>query len=226
MYGPSYINGDCAQGNVPEYYIDMLNISDATAGLAFATNRKIPVVIKNSGQDYKGRSAAPHSLALWTYNYKPEITLMKKFLPEGCTKSIANVVTFGAGEAWEGIYHFAEIHNITVPGGSSETVGATGGWITGGGHSALSPVLGLGVDNVQQFRVVLPNGTYVSANRCRNQDIFFACRGGGGGTFGVVTEMSTLAFPKLSFQVWVSRPPQNVFTNVTSASSCRFHSAA
>ena len=114
---------------MPEYYIDVRNISDAMASLAFGTNHKIPVVVKNSGHDYKGRSAAPNSLALWTYNYKPEITLTKDFLPEGCTKSIANVVTFGAGEAWEAIYHFAEKHNITVPGGSSETVGAAGGWI-------------------------------------------------------------------------------------------------
>lgn len=38
------------------------------------------------------------------------------------------------------------------------------------------------------MKIVLPNGTFVTANRCMNEDIFFALRGGGGGTFGVVTE--------------------------------------
>lgn len=67
--------------------------------------------------------------------------------------------------------------------------------ITGGGHSALSNTLGLGVDNVQQIKAVLPNGTYITANRCQNTDMFFALRGGGGGTFAVNMEMTTLAHP-------------------------------
>ena len=61
-------------------------------------------------------------------------------------------------------------------------------------------LLGLGVDNAQQFKVVLPNGTYVTSNRYVNQDLFFALRGGGGGTFGVVMEMSTLAHPDKPMQ--------------------------
>lgn len=40
---------------------------------------------------------------------------------------------------------------------------------------------------------MLPNGAFVTANRCQNQDIFFALRGGGGGTFGVIMEITSLA---------------------------------
>lgn len=80
-------------------------------------------------------------------------------------------------------------------------MGASGGYITGGGHSLLSPVHGLGVDNVMQIKVVLPNGTYVTANRCQNQDIFFALRGGGGASFGVVTETTARVFPEIPLQV-------------------------
>lgn len=47
---------------------------------------------------------------------------------------------------------------------------------------------------------MLPNGTYVTANHCQNKDIFFALRGGGGGTFGVIMEMTTLARPQLTLQ--------------------------
>lgn len=110
------------------------------------------------------------------------------------------MVTFGAGQGFGPVYDFAHANNVTVVGGTSETVGVAGGWITGGGHSALSNHLGLGVDNVQQLRAVLPNGTYVTANRCQNSDVFFALRGGGGGTFGVIMEMSTLAHPVQQLQ--------------------------
>lgn len=80
-------------------------------------------------------------------------------------------------------------------------MGASGGYVTGGGHSLLSPVHGLGVDNAMQMKVVLPNGTYVTANRCQNQEIFFALRGGGGASFGVVTETTARVFPEVPLQV-------------------------
>lgn len=79
-----------------------------------------------------------------------------------------------------------------------------GGWITGGGHSALSNTLGLGVDNAQQIKAVLPNGTYITANRCQNQDLFYALRGGGGGTFGVIMELTTTAHPATQLQVRIT----------------------
>lgn len=85
--------------------------------------------------------------------------------------------------------------------GSCPTVGASGGWIAGGGHGVLAPNYGLGVDNAMQMKVVLPNGTFVTANRCQNQDIFFALRGGGGGTFGVVTETTSKLHQDTAFTV-------------------------
>jgi len=211
------IEGNCDQGTIPDYYIDVREVSDVEKGLKFANKHEIQVVIKNTGHDYTGRSAAPHALALWTHNVQPPITLAIDFVPEGCNNPTGNAVTFGAGQTWDGIYKFAEAHNVTVVGGSSATVGAAGGWITGGGHSALSPVFGLGVDNVQQLRVVLPNGTFVTANHCQNKDIFFAFRGGGGGTFGVVMEMSTLAHPQVTVQ-WANFQ----FPNLTDTQSRQY----
>jgi FAD/FMN-containing dehydrogenase len=52
-----------------------------------------------------------------------------------------------------------------------------------------------------QMKVVLPNGTYITTNRCQNQEIFFALRGGGGGTFGVVTETTSRVYPEVPLQV-------------------------
>lgn len=55
----------CYQGNVPDYYIDVRKVSDIQAGLKFAEKHNIPLVVKNTGHDFKGRSAGAHSLALW-----------------------------------------------------------------------------------------------------------------------------------------------------------------
>lgn len=74
----------------------------------------------------------------------------------------------------------------------SGTVSASGGWISGAGHSIVSPTYGLGIDNAVQFRLVLPssgntNRTF-TVSACSHPDLFWAIRGGGGGTFGVLTE--------------------------------------
>jgi hypothetical protein len=121
-------------------------------------------------------------------------------MPDACSESVGDVITIGAGQQFGEVYEFANNHGYRVVGGTSPSVGMAGGWLAGGGHSMLSNELGMGVDNVQQIRAVLPNGTYITANRCQNQDLFFALRGGGGGTFAVVTEASFLVHPKRAMQ--------------------------
>lgn len=72
-----------------------------------------------------------------------------------------------------------------------------GGYILGGGHSPLSPLYGMAADNALAFEVVTPIGEFVTANSANNQDLFWALRGGGGGTFGVITSVTIKAFKDL-----------------------------
>lgn len=117
----------CYQGNIADYYIDVRQPSDIQAGLAFANSTGIPLTIKNSGHDYKGRSAGVGSLALWTHNLQQAPVLTKGFVPDGCSAAVGDGVTFGAGFGFEPLYEFAEANNITIVGGSSPTVGIAGG---------------------------------------------------------------------------------------------------
>ena len=48
---------------------------------------------------------------------------------------------------------------------------------------------GLAVDSVLEVDIVTADGELVTANACKNSDLFWAIRGGGGGTFGIVTRM-------------------------------------
>jgi hypothetical protein len=74
-------------------------------------------------------------------------------------------------------------------------VSAAGGWLMGGGLSFTSRHYGIGIDQVVAFQLVSANGTSMLADGCSNPDLFWALRGGGGGTFGVVTHVHYKVHP-------------------------------
>ncbi|KAK0242494.1 hypothetical protein EDD85DRAFT_811554 [Armillaria nabsnona] len=190
----------CKRGSVPAYLIDVYDTKDILTGLSFARKHKISLVVKNTGHDYLGRSSAPGSLALWIHRFR-EMSYTPAFVPEGCSPKDSHPgVTVGASVQWFEAYAFAEANNITVVGGTDPSVGVAGGWLQGGGHSVLSNTMGLGVDRVLQFKVITPDGVLRVANQCQNTDLFFALRGGGGGTFGIVIESTILASPQVTLQ--------------------------
>ncbi|KAF8607283.1 FAD-binding domain-containing protein [Ceratobasidium sp. AG-I] len=189
----------CAQGSVSAYYIDVRNAVDVIAAFVFSRLTSVPLVIKNSGHDYKGRSSGPNSLTLWTHNIK-YINYNANFKPDLCSATAVKAVTYGAGQDFASLYQFAEDNGLTFVGGSDKTVGAAGGWVQGGGHGILSNTLGLGVDRVLQFKIVTPDGIVRTANACQNTDLFWALRGGGGGTFGVVLEATSKVEAKVPTQ--------------------------
>lgn len=69
------------------------------------------------------------------------------------------------------------------------------GWATGGGHGLATGKYGMGADNIIEAVVVMPTGEVVTANACQNRDLFWAIRGGGGGTFGVILSVTLKAYP-------------------------------
>ncbi|KDR73742.1 hypothetical protein GALMADRAFT_630927 [Galerina marginata CBS 339.88] len=174
----------CAQGSVPPFYIDVKHEKDVAAAFEFSKKQGVPLVIKNTGHDFKGRSSAPDSLALWMHNLK-YFMHDANFVPEGCKVEGKSALTVGAGVQFQELFQFADAHGLQV----------------GGGHSPLSPAYGLAVDRTLQYKVVTPDGVTRIANACQNEDLFFALRGGGGGTFGVVMEVTMLTSPRQSFRM-------------------------
>ena len=106
-------------------------------------------------------------------------------------------------------YHFATKNNVVITLGAYGSVGVGGGFAQvqcyftlcvfrsqrsnsrpaqGGGHGPLGPKYGLAVDNLLQFKLVTAAGDFVTANACQNPDLFKALRGGGGGSWGVVSK--------------------------------------
>ncbi|KAL2758013.1 hypothetical protein ACRALDRAFT_1080023 [Sodiomyces alcalophilus JCM 7366] len=73
------------------------------------------------------------------------------------------------------------------PGGICPTVGLSG-YLASGGFGMQMRAVGLGVDSVISAQVVLATGCRVTASFDENPDLFWAIRGGGGGSYGVVVE--------------------------------------
>ncbi|KAI0248039.1 FAD-binding domain-containing protein [Lactifluus subvellereus] len=182
----------CAQGDVPLYAVNATTVQHIQAGIIFAQEHNLRVVIKSSGHDYLGRSTARNSLLLWTAYFK-NITFAEEFPIAGVDQGPA--VTIGAGVGLKTIYAAAKAHNKMFVGGSAATVSATGGYTQGAGHSAFSPIYGLAADNVLQYRVILANGSFVTANSVSHPDLFWALRGGGAGSWGVIIDATLRTFP-------------------------------
>ncbi|KAG9195234.1 hypothetical protein G6011_00354 [Alternaria panax] len=82
---------------------------------------------------------------------------------------------------------------MIVAGGG--TVGIAGGFLRGGGHSAYTSYYGLAADQVLSLTAVTVDGRVVEAHEGENRDLFWAFRGGGGGTFSIITSVVVKAFP-------------------------------
>jgi hypothetical protein len=99
--------------------------------------------------------------------------------------------------AGETIYNTLETlakQNAIIVTGADATVGIIG-FLTGGGHGYTSSTYGMGADNLLEATIVTPFGDILTANPCQHSDIFYAIRGGGGGTYGVVLSVVVKAFP-------------------------------
>ncbi|KXT11723.1 hypothetical protein AC579_6979 [Pseudocercospora musae] len=75
------------------------------------------------------------------------------------------------------VYAIAKKENLTIVGGSNQSVGV-GGWIGGGGHSPISARFGLGADQVIEMEVVTADGAFRTINAEKDEELFWAMRGG------------------------------------------------
>ncbi|KAF2404867.1 putative FAD binding domain protein [Trichodelitschia bisporula] len=186
----------CPQGRVPVYAVAATTESDVQTAVRFAATHNLYLVVKNTGHDHLGRSSGAGSFGIWTHGLKGR-TWHSSFVPEGApagTKGQA-AVTLRAGEQWLDVYADAGARNVTVTGGSARTVGAAGGYMTGGGHSPFASWAGLAVDNLLQARVVGADGRVRVLNKWTEEEWFWALRGGGGCAFGVVVEVTYRVHP-------------------------------
>jgi FAD/FMN-containing dehydrogenase len=124
------------------------------------------------------RSVAPNALSIWTHHLRG-LEFRKGFTPKGCPASVVipgDAITAAAGTQMLELNPAAAARNLTIISGGAGTVGI-GGYLTGGGHAALSSTYGLAADQVLEIEMVTPDGKVITANECQHWDLFWAMRG-------------------------------------------------
>ncbi|KAK0623903.1 hypothetical protein B0T14DRAFT_565220 [Immersiella caudata] len=183
--------GNCTQGGFPVYVLNATTVKDIQAAVNYARNKNIRLIIKNTGHDFGGRSVGAGSLSIWTHNLDA-FELIRGYKKGNYSGTAAH---FGSGlQGWQ-LFNHMFLANLTIVGGGFRTIGANGGWMAGGGHGNLASFHGLAADQVLELHVVTADGRYVIADEEQNTDLFYALRGGGGSTYGVVTSAIVKTYP-------------------------------
>jgi FAD/FMN-containing dehydrogenase len=102
----------------------------------------------------------------------------------------APAVEIEAGARWLEAYQEVTVkRHRYVQGGGCTSVGAAGGFLQGGGFGSWSKRYGIAAASLLEAEIVTADGQLRIANACQNPDLYWALRGGGGGTFGIVTKV-------------------------------------
>jgi hypothetical protein len=172
------------------------NTADVAAAVNFARTHRLRLVVKGGGHSYQGTSNAPDSLLMWTRHLN-DVALHEAFVARGCEGQTAPVraVTVGAGAIWTQVYDAVTTRGGGyVQGGGCMTVGV-GGLVQSGGFGSFSKAYGLAAGSLLEAEVVTADGQVRIANACTHPDLFWALKGGGGGSFGIVTRLTLRVHP-------------------------------
>lgn len=164
---------------------------DVVAAVNFARENNLRLVVKGGGHSYQGTSSAPDSLLIWTRRMNA-ITTHDAFVPVGCdgTQAPQPAVSVGAGAVWAHVYDAVTTEaGRYVQGGGCLTVGVAG-LVQSGGFGSFSKGYGTACAGLLEAEIVTADGAVRIANACTNPDLFWAIKGGGGGSFGVVTRLT------------------------------------
>ena len=166
--------------------------ADVAAAVNFARKHRVRLVVKGGGHSYVGGSNAADSLLIWTRPNMRAVELHDRFVPRGAAGLVEpeTAVSVGAGAIWMDVYDaVTTTAGRYVQGGGCTTVGVAG-LVLGGGFGSFSKGFGTAAANLLEAEVVTADGAMRIANAVRNPDLFWALKGGGGGTFGVVTRLT------------------------------------
>ena len=173
------------------YAVKARDARDVAAAVDFARAHRLRLVVKGGGHSYQGTSNAPDSLLVWTRAMN-RVALVDAFVGAGCAGKAAPVpaVTVGAGALWMDLYHAVTTQGGRyVQGGGCTTVGVAG-LVQSGGFNCFSKRYGSAAASLLEAEIVTADGQVRVVNACQDSELFWALKGGGGGSFGVVTRLT------------------------------------
>ncbi len=151
--------------------------SDVTIALQLALQTRVPFTVRSGGHCTAGFSSGAGVL------------IDVSGLSDVCVNAPGQTVTVGSGCKFGKLNACLLPYGLHVPGGECDDV-CVGGYVQGGGYGFTSVTYGMNCDNVLSMRVMLANGGIVTASPTVNADLWWAMRGGTGGNFGVLLNVT------------------------------------
>lgn len=162
----------------PTVIITPTTESQVQAAVLCSKKLGVQIKIRSGGHDYEGISyisSDPDFIVLDMFNFRSiDVNIADETAVVGAGAQL--------GELYYRIYEKSKVHGF--PAGVCPTVGV-GGHISGGGYGTMIRKYGLTVDHVIDARMVDVNGRVLD-RASMGEDLFWAIRGGGGASFGVI----------------------------------------
>jgi FAD/FMN-containing dehydrogenase len=185
---------DAWRSSPSAYMVKAASAADIAAAVRFANAHNLRLVVKGRGHSYLGGSNAPDSLLVWTRGMD-DVTVHDAFTPAGSSAAPVPAVTCGAGAMWLHAYQAVSVGaGRYVQGGGCTTVGVAG-LVQGGGFGSFSKTFGLAGASLLEAEIVTADGQIRVVNAAQEPDLFWALKGGGGGTFGIITRLTLATHP-------------------------------
>ncbi len=160
-------------GAHPNAIVYCETVDDIAKTVRWAQRHAIRIVARSGGHSYGGYSTTSEGVVV-------DMSRLRGIHASG------DQATVDAGAQLIDVYAALAGHGRTIPAGSCPTVGIAG-LALGGGAGYAGRKLGLTCDNVLGLSIVTARGELLRCNADEHSDLFWACRGGGGGNFGIVT---------------------------------------
>jgi hypothetical protein len=150
------------------------NTTGVAEAIQYAKQNNLPVAIKSGGHCMEGFSCNDGGMVI-NLSLLNTISWVDK-----------ETITVGPGSTLSNLYDTILPKGRIIPGGSCAGVGI-GGLVLGGGYGLLARKFGLACDSLLEVTMVDGNGKIINSNN--DKELLWACKGGGNGNFGVVTEL-------------------------------------
>lgn len=157
------------------------NAEDIRVSLQWAQSHKLPLVARSGGHSYAGFSTTPGLMI--------DVSSQKTLSFDDATRK----ATVGAGARNATLYAALPEKGCSVTHGRCKQVGV-GGLVLGGGIGFNMRLHGLLIDQLEETEVMTADGKTHRCNQRENADLFWACKGGGGGNFGINTSFTFQTF--------------------------------
>ncbi|KAG0051010.1 hypothetical protein BGZ83_004227 [Gryganskiella cystojenkinii] len=159
--------------------------ADAAAAVMCAVAHNASIIPRSGGHSFEGYSGGDKNGSLVI-----DLNLFQQFAIDRDT----GIATVGAGYRLGPLYSkLWKAGEYLIPAGSCPAVGV-GGHALGGGMGMVGRKYGMLSDNIVGLTMVDAKGNIWEVNATSRPDLFWALRGAGGGSFGLVTEFRFQAY--------------------------------